>query len=83
MCLVVWVDASMTMEPHWIDGQSPTKPKTKEHECSTVGWLVHAGPDFIQIVQTLTTGQHAHVANIPRGMVRAIRVLDVAGELEF
>lgn len=80
---VEWVDAGFSAEAHWADGQQPARPKRSEYICVSVGWLTHLDDDFVQLTQTLTTGQHAHVANIPRGMVRAIRVLDVAGELEF
>ena len=83
MVACTWVDASFSLDAHWIDGARPKRPKTGEHVCISVGWLAHAGPDFVQIVQTLTEGQHANVANIPRGMVRSIQVLEVAGELEM
>jgi len=81
--MVTWVDASFELLTHWQDGTQPRKPKAREHVCITVGWLTHLDADFCQITQTITQGQHANVANIPRGMVRSIQVLEVAGELEL
>jgi hypothetical protein len=83
MCLVVWHDASFSLDSHWADGTQPRKPKAREHVCITAGWLTHLDTEFVQITQTITQGQHANVANIPRGMVRSIQVLEVAGELEM
>ena len=72
LVLTEWIDASMGVEPHWIDGAAPSKPKARDHICRSVGWLTHLDDDFAQLCQTLTDGQHANVVNIPRGMVRSI-----------
>lgn len=79
--LIQWADAAMGADPHWSDGERPPKPKRKGHNlCSTVGWLVHADKEWIQVVATVTHGQHAHLTEIPRGMVHSITILEVAGE---
>lgn len=80
---VEWIDASFSAEPHWTAGTQPKRPTTREHVCVSVGWLTHLDEHFVQLTQTLTDGSHAHTANIPRGMVRRISVLEIAGELEF
>lgn len=74
--LVRWVDASMSESGHWQDGMVPAKPKGKAlGMCETVGWLTHQCSDWVQVVATLTAHQHAHVTEIPTGMVRDIVVL--------
>lgn len=83
LALVTWIDASFSLDVHWQDGTQPRPPKAREHVCLTAGWLTHLDGEFVQITQTITQGQHANVANIPRGMVRSIQVLEVAGELEM
>lgn len=82
LALVTWIDASMEVVTHWQDGSQPKPPRAREHVCLSSGWLTHLDADFVQIVQTITQGQHSNVVNIPRGMVRSIQVLEVAGELE-
>jgi hypothetical protein len=47
--------------------------------CLTVGWLVHADKEWVQIVATLADGAHAHLTEIPRGMVREIKALTGKG----
>jgi len=81
MCVVTWLDASFDIDSHWSDGSLPPKPKAGNHLCLSVGWLTHMDDHFVQLVQTLTDGQHANVANIPRGMVREIHVLGPTGSL--
>jgi hypothetical protein len=83
MCRISWIDASMAVDPHWSDGTQPPKPKARDHVCISVGWLTHFDDHFAQVTQTLTTGQHANVANIPRGMIRDIEVLGVIGAMEL
>ena len=74
----------MSTLPHWQEGQSPQPPKRKgAHQCVTVGWLVHADKEWVQVVATLADDAHAHVTEIPRGMVSRIDVLDVVGEMEL
>jgi hypothetical protein len=51
------------------------------HVCVSVGYLTHADDHFVQLTQTLTHGQHAHVVNIPRAMVQTIESLAVGGPL--
>ena len=83
MVACTWIDAAFSTDPHWQEGQQPKTPKGKSaNVCVTVGWLVHIDAEWVQIVATLTDGAHAHVSDIPRGMVRSIAVLEVAGELE-
>lgn len=83
MVRIKWVDASMHIESHWADGTKPRRPKARDHVCVTVGLLTHIDRDFVQVVQTVTDGQHANVVNIPTGMVRGdIEVLEVVGNVE-
>jgi hypothetical protein len=37
--------------------------------------LTHLDEHHAQITQTLSDGQHAHVADIPRGMIESITVM--------
>ena len=81
MVAVRWVDAAMSTDPHWQDGDRPPKPTGKAmHACTTVGFLVHADDGWCQIVASLTDGQHAHVIEIPRQMVAEIVVLTDSGK---
>jgi hypothetical protein len=48
----------------------------------TVGWLTHLNDDWCQLVATRTDGFHAHVTEIPRGMIESIEYLAVSGRLE-
>ncbi len=80
--VIRWVDAAMSTAPHWADGSRPVAPKgVALHLCSTIGWLVHLDDDWVQVVTTLTKDAHAHVTEIPRGMVRSITLLAEAGEI--
>ena len=76
MVLVRWRDASMTCAAHWMDGL-PAAPKSSDFVCVSVGWLTHKSKHFVQLTQTLTTGQHAHVIDIPAGMVMSITPLQL------
>jgi hypothetical protein len=51
------------------------------HDCITVGWLVHLDDQWCQIVATLTENAHAHLTEIPAGMIRQIYKLEASGEL--
>jgi hypothetical protein len=83
MVRVHWIDASMSADAHWSDGDKPPRPKSRDHMCVTVGLLTHIDGDFLQLVQTMTDGAHANVVTIPAGMVRgAIEVLAVAEKVE-
>jgi hypothetical protein len=83
MVRVCWLDASMTVESHWSDGTKPRRPRARDHVCVTVGILAHIDADFVQVVQTITDGQHANVVNIPTGMVRGdIEILEAVGKVE-
>jgi hypothetical protein len=82
LVMVRWVDASMSTDEHWQEGQQPKPPKRKDHVCITLGFLTHADADFVQVVQTITTDSHAHVCNIPRLMVEDIQTLVPLGPLE-
>ena len=83
MVAVTWIDAAMSTHPHWQEGQLPTVPKGKSHlRCVTVGWLTHLGDEWCQLVATLTDGGHAHVTEIPVGMIESIETLAVSGKLE-
>lgn len=76
MVAVRWVDASMSCAPHWSDTPMPERPSKKSHNvCTTVGFLIYMDDEWCQLVATLTDGQHAHVTEIPRGMVEAVTVL--------
>jgi hypothetical protein len=78
--MVRWVDAAMSADSHWSEGDRPQPPKGKSmHMCLTVGWLVHADKEWVQIVATLADGAHAHLTEIPRGMVREIKALTGKG----
>ena len=82
MVRVKWTDAAMSTSPHWQEGQQPRPPKRKAmHICLTVGWLVHLDENWCQVVATLTDGGHAHVTEIPVGMIETIEVLEPAGEM--
>lgn len=78
---VAWLDASMSTADHWQDGK-PRRPTVRGHLCLSAGYLTHIDDQFVQVTQTVTEGQHAHVVNIPRAMVRSIEALAVAGPLE-
>lgn len=83
MVAVTWVDASMSTDPHWQDGQQPERPKGRAaHVCVTVGFLAHIDDEWVQLVATLADGHHAHVTEIPRGMTRSIVVLQAGGDLD-
>jgi hypothetical protein len=82
MVVIRWCDASFSSDDHWQDGEQPKAPTKKSHICVTVGFLTHLDDDFAQVTQTLTTGQHAHVANIPRAMVESVDVLLPVSPLE-
>lgn len=74
--LVRWVDAAMSAAPHWQESNVPKPPKGRAlHLCHTVGWLVFSDDDWLQVVSTLTNGAHAHVTEIPAGMVREMKEL--------
>jgi hypothetical protein len=82
MVRVKWTDAAMSTSPHWQEGAQPKPPKGKSmHVCLTVGWLVHLDERWCQVVATLTDGGHAHVTEIPTGMIETIEVLEPAGEM--
>jgi len=82
MVAVHWVDAAMSVASHWQEGQQPPRPTKKSmHDCITVGWLVHMDDDWVQIVATLADGAHAHLTEIPAGMIRQIYKLEASGEL--
>ena len=82
MVRIGWIDASMEVSPHWIDGTQPKRPKARDHVCVSVGWLTHLDEHFAQVVQTLSDGQHANVVTIPRGMVRSIELLAASGQMD-
>lgn len=80
MVRVRWVDAAMSTAPHWQEGTQPKRPKGRAmHVCLTVGWLVHLDDTWCQVVATLTDGGHAHLTEIPVGMVQSIEVLEPTG----
>jgi len=82
MVAVHWTDAAMSVASHWQEGQQPDPPRRKGmHDCITVGWLVHLDDQWCQIVATLTENAHAHVTEIPAGMIKEVMVLEVSGEL--
>jgi len=83
MVRVQWTDAAMSTSPHWQEGQQPKPPKRRAmHVCVTVGWLVHLDDNWCQIVATLTDNGHAHVTEIPTGMIETIETLAVIGKVE-
>ena len=83
MVCVTWIDACMSTAPHGQEGRVPSVPKGKSHlRCVTIGWLTHLGDDWCQVVATLTDGGHAHVTEIPTGMIETIETLAVSGKLE-
>lgn len=83
MAMVTWIDAAMSSAAHWQEGDQPAAPKGRAHlRCVTVGWLTHLNDDWCQIVATRTDGFHAHVTQIPRGMIESIEYLAVTGRLE-
>jgi hypothetical protein len=76
LVLIRWVDAAMSCAPHWQPGQRPEAPKKKGlHACETVGFLAHLDEEWAQVYSTHAEGNHAHVTEIPRGMIRSITVL--------
>jgi hypothetical protein len=78
---VTWRDAAMSSAPHWNDGNAPSAPRGKSlHRCTTVGYLVHLDKHWCQLVATLADNAHAHVTEIPRGMISRI-VLLVEGDV--
>jgi len=72
--IVVWRDAAFSAAEHWQEGTQPARPR-KPYRCITAGWLTHLDDHHCQITQTLSDGQHAHVADIPRGMIESITVM--------
>ena len=68
--LVEWDDAHM--EGWWIDGapQAPTPTLVR-----SVGYLTHKTRQHIVLVQSLSDGQHGNRLQIPRGMVRSMKLL--------
>jgi len=72
--IVVWTDAAFSAAEHWQEGTQPARPR-KPYRCITAGWLTHLDDHHAQITQTLSDGQHAHVADIPRGMIESITVM--------
>ena len=79
--MVTWTDAAMSSAPHWSDGDAPSAPRGKSlHKCTTVGYLVHFDKHWCQLVATLADGAHAHVTDIPRGMISRIVLLE-AGDV--
>jgi hypothetical protein len=82
LVLVRWVDASMSTDEHWQEGQQPKAPRRKDHICITLGFLTHMDGDFVQVTQTITSDSHAHVCNIPRLMVESIDTLLPVAPLE-
>lgn len=83
MVRVRWMDAAMSTAPHWQEGKQPKPPKRRAmHVCLTVGWLVHLDDNWCQVVATLTDGGHAHVTEIPVGMIETIETLEPAGTVD-
>jgi hypothetical protein len=83
MVAVTWTDAAMSCEAHWQDGKRPKPPKKKAmHLCVTVGFLVHLDDQWVQLIATVTENAHAHLTEIPVGMVKQILTLEPTGELK-
>jgi hypothetical protein len=76
LVMVHWIDAAMSSNEHWQDGDRPTPPNGKgSHECFTVGFVTHSDGEWMQLVKTLTEGAHAHVTEIPASMIRSVTPL--------
>jgi hypothetical protein len=77
MVLVHWIDAAMSSNEHWQDGDRPSPPTGKGlHECYTVGFVTHSDGEWLQLVTTFTDGAHAHVTEIPASMIKTVTVLE-------
>jgi hypothetical protein len=82
MVVVRWHDHSMSADAHWHDGDQPPVPKPRDGLCVSVGFLTHMDDQWVQIVQTLTPGQHGSFANLKRECVESVDVLMPIGPLE-
>ena len=71
LCLVQWDDAAGLR-----DGWKASHEKPSPYIALSSGWLIHDGPDHIVIAQdTDEEGSHNGRTQIPRGMVKHIKVL--------
>ena len=71
LCLVQWEDAAGLR-----DGWKASHEKPSPYIALSSGWLIHDGPDQIVIAQdTDEEGSHNGRTQIPRGMVKHIKVL--------
>jgi hypothetical protein len=83
MVAVHWIDAAMSTNPHWQEGSAPTPPKRKGYmDCITVGFMTHLDDEWCQLIATKTKGGHAHLTEIPRGMIKKIETLAISGKVE-
>lgn len=76
LVIVTWVDAAT--DNGWTDTDEAhdfTPP-----ECMTVGYLVADKPDHLVLAQTHGGNEMGNRWTIPRGMVKAVRVLQVGGD---
>jgi hypothetical protein len=72
---VVFKDHSMSMHPHWHDGDLPDPPARGEGVCVAVGYLVHSCKEWLQVLHVTTTGQHGSYINIHRATVDSVERL--------
>lgn len=73
----VWWDDASGLPSGWDD-----KVPTVEHQiCLSVGFLIHETPDHIILAMDLdASGNHNGRSQIPRGMVKYMKVLKKAGK---
>jgi hypothetical protein len=79
---VIFYDHSMSIHPHWHDGDAPVKPARGDGLCVAVGWITHADKDWLQVLHVMTRGQHGAYAEIHRGCVQSIVRLEPGDEFK-
>ena len=78
LVMVQWDDAAGLR-----DGWKSTHEKPSPYIALSVGWLIYDGPDHILIAQdTDEEGSHNGRTQIPRGMVKNIKILRKAEKKE-
>lgn len=71
--LVVWIDAAT--EAGWTDTEDAHD--FVPPECQTLGYLIADKPDHVVLAQTHGGNEMGNRWTIPRGMVKAMKVLEV------
>lgn len=74
--IVTWVDAAT--DNGWTD--TDEAHDFVPPECLTIGYLVADKPDHLVLAQTHGGNEMGNRWTIPRGMVSAVRILEVGGD---